>query len=236
MPAPSAWTMCPTGAPGSSFSERAVGAKGRGGAGDGRVARGRAGRLGERAPGVLVRRRAGSAAGQSGIAPGRAPRRRRPRRVRGPVGVGVGREVVRTEGLEPSLPYGKRIFVPPRLSPPSRRDVCKSGLSLRHSRPKDPALGAARLVSTPSRPGKCLPRAGLARDQRRPRRTRRRYAFPEFEQFYSPHFHGGTQVDLKSVASTDFATSALPVAGRANPTAPADARKGARAAACRAAR
>src|SRR5215475_5265483 len=54
--------------------------------------------------------------------------------------------LVRTGGLEPPPPYGEQIFVPLRLSPPPCRRSW-SGLSLRHS---PSALGAARLVSTPS--------------------------------------------------------------------------------------
>jgi len=59
------------------------------------------------------------------------------------------------------------------------------------------ALGAARLVSTPSHP-----RMGLARD-------RHLTGFPEFEQFYVQGFPRRTQ-SFKSVASTDFATPAYP--------------------------
>ncbi len=55
------------------------------------------------------------------------------------------------------------------------------------------ALGAARLVSTPSL-------SGLARDCHVK-------GFPEFGQFYFPGFPRSTQI-FKSVASTGFATSA----------------------------
>jgi len=74
-----------------------------------------------------------------------------------------------------------------------RQRRLESGLSLHHG-PK--ALGATRLVSTPS-PGR-----GLARDCRRPDR----YGFPEFERFYSSGFPKGTP--SKSAASTSFATPA----------------------------
>ena len=57
------------------------------------------------------------------------------------------------------------------------------------------ALGAARLVSTPS-----LNLQGLARDYHVT-------GFPEFEQFYFWRFHQSTQF-FKSVASTYSATSA----------------------------
>lgn len=54
--------------------------------------------------------------------------------------------MVRTAGLEPALPFGKQIFVPLRLSPPSL-DV--RGLDYPFTLAF--AVGAARLVSTPSR-------------------------------------------------------------------------------------
>ena len=56
------------------------------------------------------------------------------------------------------------------------------------------AVGAARLVSTPS------PK-GLARD-------RHLTGFPEFEQFCTGGFPLGTQAWFKSVASTNSATPA----------------------------
>ena len=59
--------------------------------------------------------------------------------------------MVRAEGIEPSRGYPQRIFVPLRLSPPhqarSRWHVC--GLDYPFTLAF--ALGAARLVSTPSR-------------------------------------------------------------------------------------
>ena len=58
-------------------------------------------------------------------------------------------------------------------------------------------LGAARLVSTPSRPIGL----GLARD-------RHVTGFPDFEQFCTAGFPAGTQVSLKSDASADSATPA----------------------------
>src|SRR5437879_3699189 len=63
-----------------------------------------------------------------------------------------------------------------------RRRRSWSGLSLRHSRK---ALGAARLVSTPSR--ETVAPAGLARD-------RHLTGFPEFERFYVRRFRRRTQV------------------------------------------
>ena len=57
------------------------------------------------------------------------------------------------------------------------------------------ALGAARLVSTPSPCGAWL---GIASE-----------GFPDFEQFYVPGFPGRTQIlAFKSGASTSFATPA----------------------------
>ena len=56
-------------------------------------------------------------------------------------------KMVRTAGLEPAFPFEKQIFVPPRLSPPPHRRLW-SGLYLHRG---VAALGAARLVSTPSR-------------------------------------------------------------------------------------
>ena len=70
-----------------------------------------------------------------------------------------------------------RIFAPATAFAAPGRGL-GSGLSLRHG---VPAVGAARLVSTPSRP-----RPGLARD-------RHATGFPEFERFYSPGFPRGTQ-------------------------------------------
>ncbi len=63
------------------------------------------------------------------------------------------------------------------------------------------ALGAARLVSTPSKPYRIV-RSSLARDYQFK-------GFPEFEQFYIHCFQGRTQ-KFKSVASTDSATPAHP--------------------------
>jgi hypothetical protein len=88
--------------------------------------------------------------------------------------------MVRAEGIEPSRPCGLRIFLPLRLSPP-RAAGSWSGLSLHHARA---GLGAARLVSTPSRE---YFRAwlGIAISE-----------FPDFEQFYTVGFPTGTQACL----------------------------------------
>jgi len=91
---------------------------------------------------------------------------------------------VRAEGIEPSRPCGLRIFVPLRLSPP-RHAGSWSGLYLHHS---PWGLGAARLVSTPSRKH-FRAWLGIAIS-----------GFPDFEQFYAVGFPMGTQV-LKSAAS-----------------------------------
>ena len=93
--------------------------------------------------------------------------------------------MVRAEGIEPTRPCGLRIFIPLRLSPPRKCGfvvwTIPSPFPIR-------GLGAARLVSTPSR--NCF-RAwlGIAIS-----------GFPDFEQFYSAGFPMGTQV-LKSAAS-----------------------------------
>ena len=75
----------------------------------------------------------------------------------------------------------------------------ESGLSL-HRATASRGLGAARLVSTPSAR---LSLCGLARDCQFK-------GFPEFEQFCIAGFPASTQDLSKSVASTDFATSAFP--------------------------
>lgn len=84
-----------------------------------------------------------------------------------------------------------------------------SGLSLRPSAHR--ALGAARLVSTPSRLT-----AGLARDRHFFR------GFPDFERFYSGGFPLEHSNCFKSVASTSFATPACTrrVSYRARPARP----------------
>jgi hypothetical protein len=105
--------------------------------------------------------------------------------------------VVRTGGLEPprAKPDGFSYLL--RFSPPlGCPSVC--GLDYPFTVPRWRGLGAARLVSTPS---EALSRQGLARDcQLR--------GFPEFEQFCIAGFPASTQDWSKSVASTDFATSA----------------------------
>jgi len=67
--------------------------------------------------------------------------------------------LVRTAGLEPALPFGKQIFVPLRLSPPLNV-VSVRGLDYPFALACQEALGAARLVSTPSLEG-FPPRAWL---------------------------------------------------------------------------
>ena len=66
-------------------------------------------------------------------------------------------EMVRTAGIEPAQGLPQRIFLPLRFSPPPLRAVC--GLDYPFTLAVG-ALGAARLVSTPSR---FVP-ASLARD------------------------------------------------------------------------
>jgi len=95
---------------------------------------------------------------------------------------------VRAEGLEPSRGYPQRIFVPSTaFAAPPRAFVglasLRSGLSLHHAQIRL-GLGAARLVSTPSRRG-CRRRAwlGIAIT-----------GFPEFGQFCIAGFPASTQV------------------------------------------
>src|ERR1039457_3645749 len=111
-------------------------------------------------------------------------------------------ELVRAEGLEPSralrphgFSYPSTAFAAPAVVPQG----LGSGLSLHRARIWLRGLGAARLVSTPSRP---VVRPGLARD-------RHFTGFPDFEQFCTAGFPTGTQVlSLKSDASADSATPA----------------------------
>jgi hypothetical protein len=79
---------------------------------------------------------------------------------------------VRATGLEPARACAQRIFIPSAAFAAARERLW-SGLSLRLSRRM--ALGAARLVSTPS------PAQGLARDHHLK-------GFPEFGQFYIKGF------------------------------------------------
>ena len=83
----------------------------------------------------------------------------------------------------------KQIFLPLRLSPPPKRSW--SGLSLRHSLT---ALGATRLVSTPSEPATSPAGLGSGSAWATP------LAFPEFGRFYAADFPAGTP--MKSAAST----------------------------------
>ena len=89
--------------------------------------------------------------------------------------------MVRAEGIEPSRPCGLRIFIPLRLSPPR---MCRFVVWTIPSPFPKRGLGAARLVSTPSR--KCF-RAwlGIAIS-----------GFPDFEQFCTVGFPMGTQAFL----------------------------------------
>ncbi len=119
--------------------------------------------------------------------------------------------LVRTGGLEPPQTFVLRIFIPATAFAAAIFGVCGldypftlARLERRHhtSNSTREALGAARLVSTPSL-------SGLARD-------RHVKGFPEFEQFYFPGFPGSTQF-FKSVASTGFATSAMSSTREAKP-------------------
>ena len=101
--------------------------------------------------------------------------------------------MVRAEGFEPTQalrPSGFSYHL--RLSPPPS-GVCGLDYPFTLSRIASGDLGAARLVSTPSRTDAFRP--GLARDCHFK-------GFPEFEQFCIPGFPESTQVWLKCVAST----------------------------------
>lgn len=91
--------------------------------------------------------------------------------------------MVRAGGLEPPLPCGKRIFLPTATFVAPSRGLWP-GLSLHLS---ISALGAARLVSTPSRSR----RPGLARDCHFK-------GFPEFERFYATGFPDGHPISPSS--------------------------------------
>ena len=110
------------------------------------------------------------------------------------------RRLVRAAGVEPARGYPQRIFVPATaFAAVFAAFSAKSFVVWTIPSPERVrALGAARLVSTPSLR---RVRAGrLARD-------RHFKGFPEFEQFCTAGFPVGTQW-FKSVASTSFATPA----------------------------
>jgi hypothetical protein len=85
------------------------------------------------------------------------------------------------------------------MAPVSAKADLGSGLSLHLVPDRVRDLGAARLVSTPSRTIVFPP--GLARDCHLK-------GSPEFEQFYIAGFPAGTQVAVKSGASAISATPA----------------------------
>ena len=117
--------------------------------------------------------------------------------------------MVRTGGLEPPRAYARRIFLPATVFTAIRRAGCLwSGLSL-HRASFVRGLGAARLVSTPSEGFRTSAWLGIASK-----------GFPEFEQFYITNFSVSTQSLSKSVASTDFATSASHLFPESDGTSP----------------
>ena len=79
-------------------------------------------------------------------------------------------------------------FRRPNMAPGGLMPGLRSGLSL-HPPPASQGLGAARLVSTPSRPMSVRAWLGIAIQ-----------GFPEFEQFCIAGFPASTQVLLKSAA------------------------------------
>ena len=91
--------------------------------------------------------------------------------------------LVRAAGLEPARGFPQRIFVPATaFAAATIHGVC--GLDYPFTLARF-ALGAARLVSTPSR--RPFGRSGLARDCHVK-------GFPDFEQFCIPRFRESTQV------------------------------------------
>jgi hypothetical protein len=117
---------------------------------------------------------------------------------------------VRAAGLEPAQLFRAEGFsYQLRLSPPSLAAswrlelVC--GLDYTFILSALTLLDAARLVSTPSSSRSA---GSLARDCHAK-------GFPEFEQFYASSFLEGTQLWLKSLASTNFATPAFEIRGLA---------------------
>ena len=68
------------------------------------------------------------------------------------------RDLVPRAGLEPARPYGQRIFLPLRLSPPEKSSLWSGRCLLRA--PHAGCLGGSRLVSTLCRP--YFPSAGLS--------------------------------------------------------------------------
>ena len=97
--------------------------------------------------------------------------------------------MVRAAGIEPARVISPTDFRTTSAFAAVPRDVC----GLDYPFTVAFAVGAARLVSTPSRFRAWL---GIAIS-----------GFPEFEQFCTPSFQEGTQL-FKSVASTNFATPA----------------------------
>ena len=112
---------------------------------------------------------------------------------------------VRAEGLEPSRACAQRIFVPSTAfaAPPAWAGL-RSGLSLHRAPDLILGLGAARLVSTPSRL-ECSGRAwlGIAIT-----------GFPEFEQFCIVGFPASTQVFAQVRCVCHSATPACPLRNR----------------------
>lgn len=130
--------------------------------------------------------------------------------------------VVPGTGLEPASQLRRRIFVTLLLSKPAPRGAVRA-LDYAFAIAHEPccrscALGAPRLVSTPSPPPLLLPLRGLARRCLGASRAR---GFAEFEGFCTGRFRPGTQ-SFKSAMFTNFITPAradaiLPLLARAFP-------------------
>ncbi|AHI74803.1 hypothetical protein BTRA_2836 [Burkholderia thailandensis USAMRU Malaysia  len=128
-------------------------------------------------------------------------------------------------GLEPASQLRRRIFVTLLLSKPAPRGAVRAldyAFAIAH-KPccRSCALGAPRLVSTPSPPPLFRPLRGLARRCLGASRAR---GFAEFEGFCTGRFRPGTQ-SFKSAMFTNFITPAradaiLPLLARAFPIRP----------------
>jgi hypothetical protein len=116
------------------------------------------------------------------------------------------RQMVRAAGIEPAWAYARRIFIPPRLSPPPRNPGRSwSGLSLRHGRrPDDPDFRRrpSSLYTFPKN-------ARLASGARRAwLGIASLKGSPNLSGSTSGISPGALNPQLKSVASTDSATPA----------------------------
>ena len=99
-----------------------------------------------------------------------------------PSGHEAASELVRAGGLEPPRAYARRIFLPATAFAAALREPRVWSLDYPFTMAAIAAVGAARLVSTPSPAGAWL---GIASE-----------GFPEFGQFYVQGFPRRTQIGL----------------------------------------